>query len=292
MASHIIERSSTQPADPTRSATASGAHAAAPESGPSAPATAAKARRLSAAVELPQTQRRKGLRTLPEQIADDLGAAIARGEYNEGDRLLELSIAAHYGVSRGPVREALRILSQRGLAVLYPRKGALVAGISLDSLVDLFNVRSVLMGLAARYFALMAAEDARLKLKQRLEDVCTAAQNPNIPPTEFVRMTRRVSMQVSSRCGCESLSRLIDHQNESSAWVSLWQSGRLDFHTQERRQKAALDYQALGRAIERRCGAKAEATMRAMIMISREQAMAVLAQGRREQFDERRLLRE
>src|SRR5215470_12769857 len=94
------------------------------------------------------TERRTGwyrtaVRTLPEQIADEIGASIAGGELAGGERLLEEAIAKRFGVSRGPVREALRILVQRGLAVLYPRRGAFVVEVSLDALVDLFNTRAV-----------------------------------------------------------------------------------------------------------------------------------------------------
>lgn len=233
---------------------------------------------------------RIAVRTLPEQIADDLGAAIARGEHREGERLLELAISAQYGVSRGPVREALRILVQRGLAVIYPRRGAFVAGVSLDSLVDLFNTRAVLMGLAARYFAVMAGEDARAMLGKALEQLSAAAEIPDLDPVEFVRFTGRISYLISQHCGSDSLSRVIEHQNQSSAWGSLWQGGRLDFGAHERRAAAAADYRRMGRAIERRDGEEAESVMRRMIMISRESAVAALAESRGDSFDSRRLL--
>jgi DNA-binding GntR family transcriptional regulator len=233
---------------------------------------------------------RAAVRTLPEQIADDLGAAIARGEFAGGERLLEQEIAKRYGVSRGPVREALRILAQRGLAVLYARRGAFVVEVSLDSLVDLFNTRAVLMGLAARYFAVMATDEARVKLGEALEQLRSVSKAEDTDPVSFVRATSRVGLLIARNCGSDSLGRLIEHQNDSSAWGSLWQSGRIDFGTRERRLTATGDYLQMGEAIEHRDGAQAEAVMRHMVMTSRESAVAALAKSRGETYDARRML--
>jgi DNA-binding GntR family transcriptional regulator len=233
---------------------------------------------------------KSAVRTLPEQIADDLGASIAGGEIPAGERLLEETIAQRYGVSRGPVREALRILVQRGLAVLYPRRGAFVVEVGLDALVDLFNTRAVLMGLAARYFAVMGSSDAKAQLAEDINQLAVVANDQTSDGPSFIRVTSRISVLISRMCGSESLGRLIEHQNDSSVWGSLWQSGHVDFGTRERRLRAAADYSALGAAVERSDGADAEAVMRHLIMISRENVVASLASIRGESYDSRRLL--
>ena len=230
------------------------------------------------------------MRTLPEQIADDLGAAIARGEYRKGDRLLEQELSALYDVSRGPVREALRILAQRDLAEIYPRRGAFVTGVNLDSLVDLFNIRAVFMGLAARYFAVMADLESRAALDAALAKMDAASRHPELEAQDFQRHTARVGRIITEGCGSDSLRRSIEHQNQSSAWTSLWQSGRLDFTTPDRRRQATADYLAMGAAIRRHDGEGAEAVMRKMLMVSRQNAVAALAETRGETFDTRRLL--
>lgn len=231
------------------------------------------------------------MRTLPEQIADEVGAAIARGEYADGDRLGEQELSDRFQVSRGPVREALRILAQRDLAVIYPRRGAFVAGVTLDGLVDLFNIRAVFMGLAARYFAVLAGELERAKLHEELENLRAASRETTMEPVEFVRWTGRVGLVIAHNCGSPSLTRIIDHQNQNSAWSSLWQGGRLDFTTRERRLAATADYLAMGEAIDARDGERAEAVMRRMIMVARENAVAALAASRGQSYDDRRLLR-
>lgn len=238
----------------------------------------------------PARWRRSTVRTLPEQVADDIGAAIARGAFAKDERLIEQDIAKRYGVSRGPVREALRILQQRGLAVLYPRRGAFVVEVSLDALVDLFNTRSVLMGLAARYFAIMAGDDPREHVGEAIAQLSEVARAEETDAVAFIQVTTRISLLISRNCGSESLGRLIEHQNESSAWGSLWQGGRIDFATRERRMTAAADYAALGGAIARHDGPDAEAMMRHLILISRQNAVAALAKSRGETYDERRML--
>lgn len=230
------------------------------------------------------------VRTLPEQIADDLGAAIARGDFGGGERLLEIEIAARYGVSRGPVREALRLLALRGFAVLYPRRGAFVIEVSLDSLVDLFNMRAVLMGLASRYFAIMASDEARGQLKDALKELDRVGKAADTDSFGFIAVTTRIGGIITRNCGSEALSRLIEHQNDSSAWRSLWQTGRIDFETRERRREAAADYLRFGDAIEERDGAEAEAGMRHLVMRARESAVAALSRMRGETYDKRRLI--
>lgn len=228
-------------------------------------------------------------RTLSESIADELGAAVTKGEYAAGERLREQEIAARFSVSRGPVREALRILVQRGLAVMMPRRGVRVVELNPDGLLDLFNVRAVLMGLAARYFALMADEEARQQLVAALEAVTEVARAGDADSGRFIEATSRVSHLIARRCGSDELARLIEHQNHRSAWSTLWQSGRIDFTTRERRLASAVDYNELGNAVAERNGARAEAVMRRMVMLSRENAVSTITGARKPDYDVRRL---
>lgn len=233
---------------------------------------------------------RTTVRTLPEQIADDLGAAIARGERAGGERLLEQEIASAYGVSRGPVREALRLLAQRGLAVVYPRRGAYVIELGLDSLADLFNTRAVLMGLAARYFAAVASEAARENLAAAVDHLRDVGYEPDVDPESFIRATSRIGLVITRNCGSESLGRLIEHQNANSLWGTLWHAARIDFLTPQRRFTGVEDYVELTAAIDARDDARAEAVMRRMIMNSLKSAIEALAEARGQSYDARRLL--
>lgn len=76
---------------------------------------------------------------------------ILSGKYGENEELREASIGAEFGVSRTPVREALRQLELEGLVKIIPNKGAYVTGISDKDTRDIYIIRSYLEGLAARW---------------------------------------------------------------------------------------------------------------------------------------------
>lgn len=77
-----------------------------------------------------------------------LREAILKGELEPGERLMELDLAEKLGVSRTPIREAIRKLELEGLVKMAPRKGAEVAEITLDDLTDVLEVRKNLEDLA------------------------------------------------------------------------------------------------------------------------------------------------
>ncbi len=76
---------------------------------------------------------------------------ILSGKYSENEELKEATIGAEFGVSRTPVREALRQLELEGLVNIVPNKGAYVTGISAKDTQDIYVIRSYLEGLAARW---------------------------------------------------------------------------------------------------------------------------------------------
>ena len=86
-----------------------------------------------------------------EKIRND----ILKGRYKKGDELVECTIGKELGVSRTPVREAIRQLELEGLVQLIPNKGAFVTGISVKDVMDMYQIRARLEGLCAA----MAAEN-------------------------------------------------------------------------------------------------------------------------------------
>ncbi|TMV49967.1 GntR family transcriptional regulator [Paenibacillus mesophilus] len=77
--------------------------------------------------------------SLRHKITDDIRRAILQGKLNPAARLREAEISMQMGVSRGPVREAIRMLEQEGLLVSLPYKGATVAVISCEEVRDVLN---------------------------------------------------------------------------------------------------------------------------------------------------------
>lgn len=82
-------------------------------------------------------------------FADKLGQEIISGALRPGERLIETRLAEHYGISRSPVREGLRILANQGLVVVVERRGAMVKPLSPGDIEEAFACRMALQGLAA-----------------------------------------------------------------------------------------------------------------------------------------------
>jgi len=107
----------------------------------------------------------RGGASLGAAVFSDLERAIINGEYQAGDSLSEIKLSEKYGVSRTPVREALRQLELEGLVELIPNKGATVVGVSEKDIADIYAVRIRIEGLAAR----LCAENATAEELQALE---------------------------------------------------------------------------------------------------------------------------
>ena len=85
---------------------------------------------------------------LREIVFSTMRKAIIEGGFKPGQRLMEVQLAEQMGVSRTPVREAIRKLELEGLVVMVPRKGAYVAGLTSEDIREVVVIRVVLEGLA------------------------------------------------------------------------------------------------------------------------------------------------
>jgi DNA-binding GntR family transcriptional regulator len=98
-------------------------------------------------------------RALHQRVADQLRAAIVGGDLPAGTWLREMEIAERVGVSRAPVREALRALERDGLIVSYPYRGVRVIGVDVAEAIELFTpLRQTIESYAARQLVDRAAE--------------------------------------------------------------------------------------------------------------------------------------
>ena len=89
--------------------------------------------------------------SLRGRVFNRLREDIIAGKYRQGEELKETAIGKEYGVSRTPVREAIRQLELEGLIKVIPNKGAYVDGISAKDVLDIYEIRSRLEGLCARW---------------------------------------------------------------------------------------------------------------------------------------------
>lgn len=144
------------------------------------------------------------------RVAAYLREAILGGQLRPGDRIRQQEVAARFGASRLPVREALRILEAEGLTELAPHKGARVPRLTQHEVDVIYQMRERLepLALAESLPQLTASEDEQLgKLQQRIED--------NGDLEEFLDLDREFHLLTYSGCPVEPLN---------SAVARLWNS--------------------------------------------------------------------
>lgn len=103
---------------------------------------------------------------LRDVVFKTLRQAILTGELKPGERLMEIHLANRLGVSRTPIREAIRMLELEGLVTMIPRKGAEVSRISKQDISDVLEVRASLDALAVRLCCERITEEEMQKLEE------------------------------------------------------------------------------------------------------------------------------
>lgn len=118
--------------------------------------------------------------SLAQRVADELRRSILTNRRRPGERLVEESLSEELGVSRIPIREALRALAAEGLVEVQPRRGAAVANVSPEVARDLVEVRATLEGLNARLAARHHEPAIIGELKQVLAEGNRAAKSGSV----------------------------------------------------------------------------------------------------------------
>ncbi len=116
---------------------------------------------------------------LRDVVFNTLRQAILTGELRPGERLMEIHLADRLGVSRTPIREAIRKLELEGLVVMIPRKGAQVARITEKNLKDVLEVRRALDMLAARLACHRMSDEEKKELKKACDEFAGVVKDNN-----------------------------------------------------------------------------------------------------------------
>lgn len=111
---------------------------------------------------------------LREQVTDVLREAILDFRLRPGERLVERDLIEKTGVSRATIREVLRQLTAEGLVTVIPQRGAVVVKLTPKEAADLYEVRTMLEGLAARLFAERATDEQIAALRAQVDRLRTA----------------------------------------------------------------------------------------------------------------------
>jgi DNA-binding GntR family transcriptional regulator len=228
-----------------------------------------------------------GTATTGEQIAKQLGQAILQGRYAPGERVGEQAVAELYSLSRGPVRDALRILERQGLVEIRPRRGAYVIELALNDVADVFNVRCALLSLAVRYLAHNPDKTALLRVDRHLDQLRRLAAQDQPSLLDFAQATGRVAIGLLQACASvkviQATYRDLPHD---ALWRMLWVTQQPpDYVRPVRRADTFQAYEQLLVAIRAGQADAAEALMRRIMTETRDEVLLYMARPGVDQVD-------
>ena len=214
------------------------------------------------------------LKTIPERIFCQLREAIVEGRIPAGSKISEADLAHTYGISRGPLREAISQLAAVGLVERRANVGARVIELSSRQLLDIFHVREALEGMAARQAAHNMAPEQIAELRRTLED--HGRQISEEAGNTYFQQSGDLDFHytIVQGSGNQRLIKLLFP--DLYYLVRLY---RYQFGMRSKRGPAALaEHRHIVDAIERGDGEMAELLMRAHIRASRENVERMLAE--------------
>ena len=218
----------------------------------------------------------KSAAPLRRQVLEELRQSIIAGRLVPGARLIERQLIAMMGVSRTVIREALRQLESEGLVAIIPNKGPIVRELTVEEATDLYSIRAVLEGLAARLFA-ENADDAQVKqLEQALQETGEAYKRGE--PEMILEAKNRFYDVLFDGAGSETLSSMI-----GTLHVRIWRWRALGLsHPQSSRERSKESMQGLRgmlAAIKARDAGRAERTIRAEVTKAAAEVTRLLGGG-------------
>jgi DNA-binding GntR family transcriptional regulator len=214
--------------------------------------------------------------TIPDRVFSLLREAIVEGDIPAGSKISEPELAKVYGISRGPLREAIGRLEACGLVVRRPNVGARVVTLSSKQLIEIFHIREALEGMAAR----LAAQHMSMEEVADLRSLLTQHGQQIERDVDHAYFQREGDLDFHYRIVQGSHNaRMIDLLcNDLYHLVRLY---RYQFGMSSKRgPRAFVEHEHIVDAIERRDAEMAELMMRAHIRASRENVERMLEDTR------------
>ncbi len=212
--------------------------------------------------------------SLRQQVIERLREAVISGSLSPGQRLTERELTESLGVSRTVVREALRQLEAEGLIEVIPNKGPVVRALTAEEAEDIYRIRAVLQGLAARQFVAHATPAQIAALEDALEDVVAAYKAGDAERT--VDTKTRFYELLSDGAASETLSSMLQ-----TLHARMWRWRALGLAHPQRsaaRSRESLDnLRAIVAAIENGNSDEAERLTRAEANQAAEEVLRLLS---------------
>ncbi len=189
--------------------------------------------------------------SLGGKVFQQLKNSILAGEFENGAELREIALAKKLGVSRIPVREALRQLEQEGLVEIYPNRGAYVKGITYKDVEDIFRIRARLEGLCAE----MAVSSITHEQLDKLDEIILLSKfyEEKKDMEHLLKMDSQFHEVLFESCG----SKMLEHQLKD--YHQYVQKARLrSLKRQERAKKSTQEHEEILLAIKDRDAKRAD----------------------------------
>jgi DNA-binding GntR family transcriptional regulator len=139
--------------------------------------------------------------SLPVYLAERLAHEIETNVLKPNERLSEEAIAKRFGVSRAPVREALRLLAQDEIVIIEARRGARVRSYSREELTEMFEMRAVLYGLSIELFTQRTTPELFAIAEQLGRKIIASGNARNVSPESFAAATQAFTTHAVGNCG-------------------------------------------------------------------------------------------
>ena len=189
--------------------------------------------------------------SLRGRVFNKIREDILAGNYQEKEELKEATISKAMGVSRTPVREALRQLELEGLVTIIPNKGAYVNGITAKDIYDIYMIRSYLEGLCAKW----ACENITKEQAEELEEIIYLSEF-HIKKEhweQIFELDNRFHLDLYHACGSKVLEHILSDYHH---YVERVRKNTLS--SQERARKASDEHKAILDAVMNKDQEKAE----------------------------------
>ncbi|MFV0475612.1 MAG: FCD domain-containing protein, partial [Pikeienuella sp.] len=172
-----------------------------------------------------------------------------------------------------------------------PRRGAFVASIDNDAIADIFNIRALHLGLAARYAALMAGPEALDEIDDRIAVMERLAEIEDMSPIDFAVASGRAGSAIGRAAGSMVLKSVLVDFAEGMFWDLIWREHLVDFLTPERRREVTVKWRHAAALIRAGDGVAAEIALRDLLHENRDIAFARLSLPGSAPPDRRRMIR-
>ncbi len=206
--------------------------------------------------------------SLGEQIANQIAEDILQERLKPGDAIPEQQLAETYHVSRGPIREALRILEKEGVVQILARRGARVTQLSVAEVDEIFVIRANLFGLAARLFAGRARKQDLQALDGLFKQMKTLGPEQ---ATTHAEVSAQMALALLDQCGNSRLRAMILQLARQVARYT-----QLGLLTADRRRASITSWRAMLRAFRQGDAPDAEHIASQMVSNTHQEAISQL----------------